>query len=285
MILTVLQTLSLTIMTANFSPGCIIPPIPDMADIVLETVEYHGEINGRVDFVGMQRITHNYHRWPLEPISGEREVLSLFMSKLDAGLREKIHVTQSSSEGFPPFPACLTPWWWGPYKQFFLGHQKPVNDSLSLFSCLYTENFKAGNNKMTGIALSEIKRYSHADYFLVIAVKLLNANKFNNRRKANVALLTVIYNMDGKKIYSKIYEETLDIIQINPRALSDDSFSYYNCTMKIIENQGEQISNDLMFLLAADDAPSPTLEDLHNRLQQPGTIHDDVEYLKGFQNK
>ena len=84
---------------------------------------------------------------------------------------------------------------------------------------------------------------------------------------------------DGKKIYSKIYEESLD------DTASFAEYFLYDCTMKLIENQGEQISNDLSFLLTADDAPSPTLEDLHKRLQQPGTIKDDVKFLKGFQMK
>ena len=130
---------------------------------------------------------------------------------------------------------------------------------------------------MVDITLKQIKKYSNADYFLLIVLKPLEDNQ--GRKKATVALLTILYNRDGKKVYSKIYQESLD------ETASFDKDFLYDCTMQLIENQGEQISKDLSFLLTADDAPSPTLEDLHKRLQQPGTIDDDVEYLKGFQGK
>ena len=97
--------------------------------------------------------------------------------------------------------------------------------------------------------------------------------------KITTALLTIIYSRDGKKIYSKIYYETLE------KTASSIKFSFYTCTMKLLENQGEQINKDLSFLLTANIATSPTLEDLHMRLQQPGTIDDDVKYLKGLQGK
>ena len=280
MILTSLQALSLVILTANLNPGCMW--IPNMADIVLENVEYHGEIRGRIDFVGMQKIRYNYYPWTSVE---DRNALSLFASKLDMNLRGKIHITQSFDYwGEAQF--CLFPWREGKYLQFLLGYQKSVNDSLSCSSWLFgifSESYRAGNNKMVGITLSQIKKYSDADYFLAIAVRPLDAI---NRKKATVVLLTVIYNRDGKKVYSKIYTETLDIVSNKsfPIFSSGDN-SYYDCTMKLIENQGEQINKDLSFLLTADDAPSPTLEDLHKRLQQPGTIDDDVKYLKEFQGK
>ena len=278
---------ALMIMAANLNLSCLVPPIPNMADIVIETVDYRGKISDRIDFVGMQRPLVSYH-WPGgqlfdNEIDGDRNVLSLFISKLDVELWKKIHVTQSYDSRTGSFSrTCLFPWRVGKYNQFLLGYQEPVNDSLSCSSSLFG-NYKAGNNKMVSITLSQIKKYSTANYFLLIAIKPIERN-MHKSKKMTVALLTIIYNRDGKKIYSKIYEETLDIVPPAP-TLFPKEFPFYDCTMKLIENQGEQISKDLEFLLTADDASSPTLEDLHKRLQQPGTIDGDIEYLKGLQRK
>ncbi|MCL1910933.1 MAG: hypothetical protein FWG13_01860 [Leptospirales bacterium] len=300
--------------------------IPDLADIALETIEYDGKISGRVDFIGMQK-NWDYPYWPYyykellpmpgiraEKIDGNRKALSLFMSKLDAPLREKIHVARSSS-GPPDFHGCLSPWSWGHYMGF-LNHQKEVNDSLSCVAFgrvnyayqkdandgliwrygtyVSPDNTNRSKGKMVSNVLSRIKRYSYADYFLLIAITPLEYSilnyKYNYKdrtyekidqanKKAKVALLTIIYNRDGKKIYSKIYEESLDDTD------QFDAYFLYDCTMKLIEKQGAQISKDLSFLLAPDDAPEPTLEDLHNRLLQPGTLSDDTKYLKEFQKK
>ncbi|MCL2025346.1 MAG: hypothetical protein FWG92_00890 [Leptospirales bacterium] len=281
MTLIVLQEIAKLSLMLSSSLACLDLLIPDMADIVLETIEYNSKISGRVDFVGIQRPL-KYYPWPSK-IEGERNVLSLFMSKLNTELREKIHITQSYDfQGC--VKGCFSPWWMGEYSQFLLGYQEAVNDSLSFGeSCLTSGKYNTGNNKMVGIALSQIKKYSNADYFLLIAIKPLEYN-INKSKKVTVALLTIIYNRDGKKIYSKIYEETLDVAPSAPTLFTKE-FPFYDCTMKLIENQGEQISKDLKFLLTADDAPSPTLEDLHRRLQQPGTIDDDVKFLKEFRKK
>jgi hypothetical protein len=139
---------------------------------------------------------------------------------------------------------------------------------------------------MVGITLSQIKKYSNADYFLAIALKPLDTKKWNahKSKKMTAVLLTIIYNRDGKKVYSKIYAETIEPISY-PTSRFSKSSHFYDCIVKLLENQGEQISNDLSFLLTADDAPAPTLEDLHKRLQQPGTLDDDVKYLERFNQK
>ncbi|MCL1910781.1 MAG: hypothetical protein FWG13_01055 [Leptospirales bacterium] len=322
MIITALQTLTLTLflkvdassiadgaeafiyctaLSAAFTYAYI---IPDMADIALETIEYDGKISGRVDFIGMQK-NETYPYWPgrsykntkTNNIDGNRNILLLFMKKLDAPLRKKIHVTQSFSR-YSGFHSCLTPWRSGHYEQI-LDHQKSVNDSLScvklgrvkykykkdandgltlrLGTYVNPDNTRRSKGRMVSHVLARIKKHSKADYFLLIALAPLEYSP--HKKTAKVALLTIVYNRAGKKIYSRIYEESLD----DTEPFGDHFL--YDCTMKLIEKQGEQISKDLSFLLAPDDAPVPTLEDLYNRLQQPGRIEDDTRFLKEFQKK
>ena len=271
---------ALIMLTLNINSACL--DTLNTADIVLETVEYDDKINGRVDFVGVQK------PWEWNFKSGERNVLLHFIDKLDTQLREKMCVTQSFDRQWG-IRCCLFPFWTGRSSQFLFQYQEPVNDKIYLPTCLYLDYYyKPGNNKMTGAALSQIKKYSDADYFLLIAIRPGSAAFFGyqgyKNEKVTVALLTIVYNRRGKKIYSKIYKETLDVGPLRP-LIRSNNFRFYDCTMKLIENQGEQISKDLEFLLTADDAPSPTLEDLHKRLQQPGTIDDDVKFLKEFQRK
>ena len=261
-------TTALIMLTLNLNSACI--DMLDMADIVLETVEYDDKIKGRVDFVGMQKPS----RWDLK--SGERNILLRFIDKLDAPLREKIHVTQSFDFQWG-LRCCLLPFWYGGSSQFLFQYQEPVHDNIGFPTCLYPGDYATGNNKMTPTALSQIKKYSNADYFLLIAVQPIVRGVY--KKRATAAIATIIYNRKGKKVYSKIYQENFD------ESVSFGNYFIYDRTMKLIENQGEQISKDLSFLLTADYAPSPTLEDLHRRLQQPGTIDDDVKFLKEFRKK
>ena len=289
-----LISLLLILLTASLT-ACLIDPVPRLADIVREEIDYNYKINGRVDFVGMQTISHiYYYEWPVD---GPRNVLSLFISKLDMRLREKLHVVRSYDFYGSFERGCLFTWRFGEYEPFLFKYQESVNDSLSWPGCgnyikslfryqepvndrsgLYPESYRKRDTEMVDITLSQIKKYSYADYFLLIAIKPFELYAYRPKNGGSY-FIVIIYNRDGKKIYSKIYEDNFETTSSNP------NYFFYSSTIKLLENQGEQISNDLMFLLTADDAPSPTLEDLHNRLQQPGTIYDDVEYLKGFQNK
>jgi hypothetical protein len=258
--------------------------LPNKSDIALDEYPYRKDLKGRIDFIGMQKIDsargynwtnlyknrdnkftiNTYGNYPLEWPS-ERDVLMLFMNSTSVTLRQKLHLHfQDTVNYYDNIPLTV-----GGYEQFFYKYQETVTDSLSCLNNLsFTPYKKDEQRQMNSYILSGLKKYSNADYFLLIAIRPLEILLYDQDHQyftINVALLTVIYNRDGEKVYSKIYKETLDDSVDN-----QGKFLYYNCIMQLLKNQGEQINEDLSFLLAANDAPYPTLEDLNTELQNLG---------------
>ena len=286
MVLKILQIFLLFLLPVSSIACCSQGFMPNLANIVGEKIEYRDEVKGHVAFVGIQLQSTLLWYIQMKP-QQERNILSLFISKLGKDLRRKINITRSSDLYGSMLIGWPYNWRRGEHEQLLFQYHHPVSDEPSSSGCMFYSNlYKDGNNRMERIGLSQIKKYSNADYFLVVAINLLEFErplfpKPNQKYKLAVDFLVIAYSYDGKKVYSESYQESIDV----EFPILGELFPPYDCIVQLLENQGEQISKDLSFLLTANDAPSPTLEDLHRRLQQPGTIDDDVKFLKEFRKK
>ena len=136
--------------------------------------------------------------------------------------------------------------------------QPHVMDEIGCINYFNTPAYKDGEQgKMMNSSISSIIKQSNADYFLVFAIRPIEAWRPDEEHPyivLNVALITVMYNREGKKVYSEIYTESIES--------NDSEKIYYYCIMKLLNNQGAKINKDLSFLDVLDDAPYPTLEDM-----------------------
>jgi hypothetical protein len=114
---------------------------------------------------------------------------------------------------------------------------------------------------MASSCLGILKKSSNANYFLVVAIRPLDVqlpDEKNPYSTMKIALIIVLYNNQGIKEFSKIYEMVSDQI-----AKSEEREAYFRCSLKLLETYGSQINRELSFLSMAEDAKSPTLENLY----------------------
>jgi hypothetical protein len=281
-----------------------------LPEIVFDRISDPKELHGQVDFIGIQwfhshksynAVLENIFKWREKPLlftshgpnfndyitdfdnyikwpNNDMNCLSLFIENMDEALQQKLHIFSFNKSFFYTFFISGIP-----YRQVLNDVQMSIRDrpNTYTFYCtglpfkLYKENEQG---KMESSELSRLKKYSKADYFLLIAMRpleILLPDDKHQYHEMTTALLTVIYNRNGEKVYSKIYEDSLDA----PDG-GEHTGIFYKSALKLLENQGAQISKDLSFLLSADDAPSPNLADLYNELQKTDSLKDVEKSLK-----
>jgi hypothetical protein len=256
--------------------GCLIQ-WPSKGEIVFDSILPPQGLEGKIYFIGIQMFKGQYeyngsqdYLYDAYTIFStktydlylDKKILSSFIESLDLPLQEKLKIKARYSN----FAYTYRPWQYSDYSSFW-NQREVVNDELSCIDYWSFHPYKDGvQGKMTsGFVSSLAKKHNDADYFFLVAIRPLKISAPDYDRKSHsysVALITVIFNRDGKKVYSKIYEENIDVPD------KKGTTPYYDCTLKLLENQGAQISKDLFFLLSADDAPSPNLADLYNELQR-----------------
>jgi len=255
--------------------SCITGPAynPGPAEIIFENRSLTELKKGSVDFVGFQ--IYNYGRsynghslfqgntihmqladLPVDyshyisfPVPDQKNILSLFIKSLDNSTQKKIHKFVSNSFFFREGKSA--------YRQM----QMLYYNSIPVYDEWDINIVNAGGpGRLDNYCLKYLKKNSDADYYFIVSIRPLEIqlpDKQNQYSTMKVALLIVLYNNMGEKIYSKIYTEKLEGIK-DPRKEN----IYYNCSRKLIENYGAQINRDLSFLLIVDDAKVPTLKDL-----------------------
>ncbi|MCL2026367.1 MAG: hypothetical protein FWG92_06145 [Leptospirales bacterium] len=139
--LKILQNFALAllfILIADLTACCSGGFVHNLADIVEEEIEHYGEISGRVDFAGieLQRQSRSF-------LSEKetRNILLLFIDKLDEQLRKKIHVTRSND--FYGKMLITLPYNWkrGDHKQIMSSFHHPVSDEPSCSNCMNYVSF------------------------------------------------------------------------------------------------------------------------------------------------
>lgn len=259
--------------------GCIsVNPIPDPAEIIFATIAPPEKFKGKVDFVGLQwylipylynskrplkyNLVKNFdgdysklnpHFFTIMSLNEEQSILFLFVKSLHPQLRLKIH--NYIRESF----------FWGistGYEQTFF---KFYNEHIPIIDDWNINIVNTGGpGRMDDDCLSFLKKSSKADYFFIAAIRPLEVRSSGEKNISftmKIALLTVLYNNQGEKIYSKIYEDELEGIK-DPKK----DRPYYTCSEKLIKTYAEQINKDLFFILTADNAENPTLEDLYQEM-------------------
>lgn len=258
--------------TGNYGPG----------EVFFENITPPEKVTGSVDLIGFQRyrseksydggylfigkastmyppeVDYLYGTFSYPQIG---EFISTFIKCLDSKLQKKIRKSTGN-----PFYYGFYRFFAGDvgtgYIQMLLRDHIPIHDTWN-----HGDKIKEGMQPvMDKVCLSYLRKRSKADYYLLVSLRPLEVRLPDEKNKysaMNVAMLIVLYDRAGKKIYSKIYKETLDGIK-DPGKESP----YFKCSMKLLENQGTQINNDLFFLLTADDAEKPTLEDLYQEIKK-----------------
>ena len=257
--------------------------IPEKGEIVLDQIPLSENIEGkRVDFIGLQiyyaergynntsiyryngkspLVTKRQNIFKHRPEDMSWDIITSVVESLDEEKRNRLTVLFNERNCTKLLYPPLLIWHGSAYRESFGDKQVPVIDNMSCINALpFRTPYREGvQGKMaTGNSLN-ISGISNAEYFLVFAIRLLEIWPPENEQQNStykIALITVMYNRDGKKVYSAIYNESIE---------GDDSKEniYYNCIMQLFENQHKQINKDLSFLNTVAKAQYPTLEDMH----------------------
>lgn len=277
--------------------------LPPIGEILLEDISVDFELKGEVDFLGLQVYSHaeGYLQKPfckgdfsvkdkfkkiwlgssigMKPAVREKYISSLFnLMKPEVRAKLGVLIAQTHFYFFPSFKAVRDTRYGTRYRQLLYDLQGwPVYDAFDNYDSS-EEIYSSGSSKMEKYSLEEFQKKSGADYFLVAAIRPLEIEKTEaSNFKFISAFIIAVYSRSGDKVYSKVYYESL-----NSDKITLEGFN--NCIGNLFENQSEQISEDLSFLLSADDGEYPTLEDLYKEMQTDkpiGRIYNDmIKYKK-----